>query len=152
MYRIIMLLECEGNQRRMYTNKRRKMKITHKIRTVVASQLRSLIMRWTPAKNATDRVARVTPKRGVATLRAKRAKFISCNWAQMSIIVTLMPPYMDVVMQKINGLNHTWFSITAMPCCPGVELLFPPGKVKPVANVTVVIRVETNIRVLILSL
>jgi len=74
-----MLLECEGNQRRMYTNKRRKMKITHKIRTVVASQLRSLIMRWTPAKNATDRVARVTPKRGVATLRAKRAKFISCN-------------------------------------------------------------------------
>ena len=79
MYHIIRLLDSEGNQRRVYSNKSRRMKTTHKIRTVVASQLRSLITRWTPAKNATDRVARVTPKRGVATLRAKRAKVISPN-------------------------------------------------------------------------
>jgi len=62
-----------------------------------------------------------------------------------------MPPYIDVVMEKINGLNHMLFSITAMPS-PGLELLVPPGMVKPAENATVVIRVETTIRVLILSL
>ena len=127
------------------------MKVILITNVVVASQLRSLITKCTPDKNAIDSVPRVTPNKYFATLRAKLAKAKSPIRVEMSMMVTLIAPYIDIVMQKMNNLNHMRCSIRAMPS-PGSKLLAPPGNVKPAANVTVTIRVETNIRVLILSL
>ena len=67
------------------------------------------------------------------------------------MMVTLIALYIGIVMQKMNSLNHMGCGLRAMPS-PGLELLTPSGSVKPGTNVTVTIRMETNIRVLILSL
>ena len=71
MNRAIGLFDDEGNQRSINRIKSIRMKVILITKAVLASQLRSLITKSTPAKNAKDSVARVTPKQYLVTTRTR---------------------------------------------------------------------------------
>ncbi|KAK6252924.1 hypothetical protein QUC31_014644 [Theobroma cacao] len=118
-------------------------KINHKERTTEASQLSLLTTKYKPAMNAMDIIVSATPRRGTASLRAKNTKPRSINCAQMSVTSMMMELYIAIVLQMTNSWNILSLSMIAEPSS-GLELLSPPGIVKPAENVTVATSVETN--------
>ena len=120
-------------------------------RTTQASQLSLLTTKCKPVMNAVDIIVSATPSRGNANLRAKNTKPRSINCAQMSVTATMTELYIAIVLQMTNRWNILSLSMIAAPSS-GLELLSPPGIVKPAENVTVTISVEISNTTLTLSL
>ena len=120
-------------------------------RTTQASQVSFLTTKCKPVMNAMDIIVSATPSRGNVNLRAKNTKPKPINCAQMSVTATMMELYIAIVLLMTNRWNILFLSMIAAPSS-GLELLSPPGIVKPAENVTVATSVATSNATLTFSL